>query len=190
MIKAIAAIALGALATISFPFAGEIDYSKDKHNQVRKASQKWYLPDATHNERVTLDFLQGHGITDKAALAVLMGNIRAESGFHTNICEGGARVPYSDCHRGGFGLIQWTSTNRYAGLGQFARRYGGDPSNLATQLRYMFNESQFQHCLSTWKTPGLGVSRYMDAAYRWLGWGVEGARTSYSYDYLSRFTFA
>jgi hypothetical protein len=47
-----------------------------------------------HNESRTLDFLQDRGVTDKNALATIMGNIRQESTFTPNICEGGARVPY------------------------------------------------------------------------------------------------
>ncbi len=188
MIKTIAAIALGALATISFPFTGEIDYSQDSHNQFEKKADKWILPGGSHNERVTLDFLQGHGITDKYALATLMGNIKAESLFHTNICEGGARVSYNACRVGGYGLIQWTTENRYNGLKHFANKYGGDPNSLATQLRYMFNEGQFQNNLHVWKTPGLSIQQYMDAAYRWLGWGVHGHRTTYAQQYLAKFT--
>jgi hypothetical protein len=41
---------------------------------------------------------------------------------------------------GGFGIIQWTSANRYYGLGDFAKKYGGSPSSLGTQLRYLTNE--------------------------------------------------
>jgi len=55
-------------------------------------------------------------ISDRNALATILGNIKSESNFHANICEGGARVPYNSCHRGGYGLIQWTSTGRYLGL--------------------------------------------------------------------------
>jgi hypothetical protein len=44
------------------------------------------------NEEKTLEFLQSRGITDKNALATIMGNIRQESTFHPNICEGGARM--------------------------------------------------------------------------------------------------
>jgi hypothetical protein len=46
------------------------------------------------NETKTVEFLQKRGITDKNALATIMGNIRQESTFTPNICEGGARVPY------------------------------------------------------------------------------------------------
>jgi len=26
----------------------------------------------------------------------------------------------------------------------------------------------------------------MNAAYRWLGWGIHGARTNYAYDYTKK----
>ena len=74
--------------------------------------------DCTPNEKRTLEFLQTRGIRSKNALAVVMGNIQQESRFDTLICEGGFRTGYHDCHRGGFGLIQWTTPNRYRGLGK------------------------------------------------------------------------
>ena len=56
----------------------------------------------------------------------------------------GARVPYGDCHRGGYNFIQWTSVNRYNNLGKFCNKYGCDPSSLEGQTRYMINENIFQ----------------------------------------------
>ena len=76
-------------------------------------------------EKKVLDFFIERGIKDKMALAVLLGNIKQESLFITNICEGGARVPYHRCHSGGFGLIQWTTTGRYGGLGRHANNIEG-----------------------------------------------------------------
>ena len=149
-------------------------------------AKRWVCEGCTENEREVLEFLQDRGIKDKVALAVVMGNIKQESKFHTNICEGGARVPYHHCHSGGFGLIQWTTHGRYTGLGQFARRYGGDPTELNTQLRWMVNEREWTKVEHIFKTPGLSVDGYMNAAYRWLGWGVHGNRTHYSNQYLNR----
>ena len=84
----------------------------------------WKCPDCSPAEQYVLKELQEHTkITDRNALATIMGNIKQESKFHSNICEGGARVPYSDCHRGGYGLIQWTTKNRYLGLGRFCDKY-------------------------------------------------------------------
>ena len=75
----------------------------------------------TATEQKVLNFFVDRGITDKMALAVILGNIKAESMFHPNICEGGARVNYEHCHRGGFGLIQWTTINRYMDSGTSPR---------------------------------------------------------------------
>ncbi len=149
-------------------------------------AKRWVCEGCTENEREVLEFLQDRGIKDKVALSVVMGNIKQESKFHTNICEGGARVPYHHCHRGGFGLIQWTTHGRYTGLGHFANRYGGDPTELNTQLRWMVNEREWTKVEHVFKTPGLSVDGYMNAAYRWLGWGVHGDRTYYSNQYLNR----
>ncbi len=89
----------------------------------------WKCIDCTPEEQYVLSELQDKTrITDKNALATILGNIKQESKFYSNICEGGARVPYSDCHRGGYGLIQWTTENRYLGLGLFCPMYNCDPS--------------------------------------------------------------
>jgi hypothetical protein len=137
------------------------------------------------HENATLAYFQDRGIKDRNALATIMGNIRQESTFVPNICEGGSRTSWRNCD-GGYGLIQWTSANRYYGLGDFAKRFGGSPSALHTQLRYLTNEVQWKEIESRMKTPGKSINRYMDYAYSWIGWGHHGARTSYAYDYASR----
>lgn len=138
------------------------------------------------NEQKTLEFLQARGIKDRHALATVMGNIKQESMFVSNICEGGARIPYSSCRSGGYGIIQWTSINRYNGLGSFANRYGGNPSHIDTQLRYMVTEPQWRRIEPALKAGGKSVNGYMQHAYSWLGWGIHGARTHYSNGYLNR----
>lgn len=148
-----------------------------------KEEPRWKGRNFTKTEARVLEFLQDRGITDRAALATILGNIKQESLFETRICEGGARVGYSSCHRGGFGLIQWTTEGRYNGLGHFSRNYGLDPNSLEAQLRYMVNENQWVSNEHVWKTPGLSIDQHMNAAYRWLGWGIHGARTTYSYQY-------
>ncbi len=137
------------------------------------------------NENATLAYFQDRGIKDRNALATIMGNIRQESTFVPNICEGGSRRSYSSCW-GGYGLIQWTSANRYYGLGDFAKKFGGSPSSLNTQLRYLTNEVQWQKIEERMKTPGKSINRYMDYAYDWIGWGHHGARTSYAHEYASK----
>ena len=137
------------------------------------------------NENVALNYFQDIGIKDRNALATIMGNIRQESTFVPNICEGGSRTSWNNCGRG-YGLIQWTSANRYYGLGDFAKKYGGSPSSLHTQLRYLTNEVQWKDIEERMKTPGKSINRYMDYAYSWIGWGHHGARTSYAHEYASK----
>ena len=79
--------------------------------EVEEYKYKWRLEGATIQEELALEAFQERGITDRLALATLMGNIKQESLFRTDICECGARVPYERCHSGGYGLIQWTTVN-------------------------------------------------------------------------------
>ena len=137
------------------------------------------------SENATLAFLQDYGVKDRNALATIMGNIKQESTFQSSVCEGGSITSYRNCY-GGYGLIQWTSANRYYGLGDFAKRYGGSPSSLQTQLRYLTNEVQWKRIEEKMKTPGKSIYSYMDYAYSWIGWGHHGARTAYAHDYASR----
>jgi hypothetical protein len=161
-----------------------------------KTATKEVAPDKTKEKRLickgcsnveqnALDYFQDIGIKDRNALATIMGNIKQESTFQSSVCEGGSITSYRNCY-GGYGLIQWTSANRYYGLGDFAKKYGGSPSSLQTQLRYLTNEVQWQRIEEKMKTPGKSINRYMDYAYSWIGWGHHGARTSYAHDYASR----
>jgi hypothetical protein len=136
-------------------------------------------------ENLAIEYFQEQGIRDRNALATILGNIKQESMFVPNICEGGSRTSYRGCWRG-YGLIQWTSADRYYGLGDFAKKYGGDPSSLQTQLRYLTNEVQWQRIVDRMKTPGKSINRYMNYAYSWIGWGIHGARTSYAHEYANR----
>ena len=52
------------------------------------------------NENATLAYFQSIGIKDRNALATIMGNIRQESTFIPNICEGGSRTSWGNCGRG------------------------------------------------------------------------------------------
>lgn len=150
----------------------------------------WSCPGCSENEAKTLEFLQERGIHDKAALATVMGNIRSESMFVTNICEGGARGPYETCRSGGFGLIQWTTVGRYNGLGHFCAKYDLDPNSIEGQLRWMVNEREWVRFEPYLKGEGQSIEYYMRHAYAWLGWGIKGARTQYSYNYYNRLTQA
>ena len=150
-------------------------------------SPSWKCPDCTPEEKYILQELQEKTkITDRNALATILGNIKQESKFIANICEGGARVPYDRCHRGGYGIIQWTSENRYLGLGNFAKKYGCDPSEFKCQTRYMINEPVFQKYLPMFEGSGESISQYMVPAYYWLGWGIKGNRETYSHNYYQK----
>ena len=151
----------------------------------------WKCEDCSPEEQYVLEQLQEHTkISDRNALATIMGNIKQESKFIPNICEGGARVSYSDCHSGGYGLIQWTSINRYNNLGKFCDKYGCDPSSLEGQTRYMINENVFQRYLPEFEGRGKTVSQYMVPAYYWLGWGIKGNRELYAYDYHKKLVWS
>ena len=129
-----------------------VEQSTDKQVEEKKVEKPeepkkkyWTCPDCSVEEQHVLEQLQTRAeITDKHALATIMGNIKQESKFFPNICEGGARVPYHHCHSGGYGLIQWTTHRRYRGLGHFSTNYECDPSSLECQTRYMINELEFQ----------------------------------------------
>ena len=113
-------------------------------------------------------------------------NIKQESNFRPNVCEGGAIVPYDRCLRGGYGLIQWTTKARYDGLGKFCKKYECDPSSVEGQTRYMINELKFRNDLYAFQLEHQQVNFYMNAAHYWLGWGVHGDRTKYSYTFLHK----
>jgi hypothetical protein len=158
---------------------------------VEPYEKTWQLPGGTPAEQYVLAELQKHTkISDRNALATILGNIKSESNFYPNICEGGARVPYRDCHRGGYGLIQWTSINRYNNLGKFCNKYGCDPSSLEGQTRYMINENIFQRYLPMFEGGGQTVRQYMVPAYYWLGWGIKGNREIYAYEYTNKLVLA
>ncbi len=178
------------------PVSGPPPFSIIREEPTSKTATRMVAPETpketrlickgcNEQENATLAYFQNRGIKDKNALATIMGNIRQESTFIPDICEGGSKTSYRNCG-GGYGLIQWTSANRYYGLGNFAKRYGGSPSSLHTQLRYLTNEVQWKEIEIKMKTPGKSIDRYMDYAYSWISWGHHGSRTDYAYDYAKR----
>lgn len=175
-------------STATVPSSDTAPVVEEAIEEIIVEEKRFKCPSCSPNEKIALEFLQERGIKDKYALATVMGNIKQESRFFPNICEGGARVPYNQCHSGGYGLIQWTTTNRYRGLGVFASRYLCKPEEMKCQLRYMTTEPQWIRASETFKTPGLSVDRYMNAAYYWLGWGIHGNRTYYTNQYVNLYT--
>lgn len=171
-------------------FINDVDKFEDVV-PIEMIEKEWKCPECNVNEQYVLAELQENTkITDRNALATIMGNIKQESKFFPNICEGGARVSYDKCYSGGYGLIQWTTLSRYKGLGDFCEKYDCDPSSLEGQTRYMINEDIFQNNLPMFEGSGLTVSEYMTPAYYWLGWGIEGDRRQYSYDYTKKLVWA
>jgi len=192
----VAACAYPTISQIKNPPALTIEpvvglVAADKVKEIEVVEKSWKCPGCNTNEKYVLEQLQEKTrISDRNALATILGNIKSESNFTPNICEGGARVPYDRCYSGGYGLIQWTSTGRYLGLGKFCKRYGCDPSSLEGQTRYMINEPIFQRYLPEFEGTGQTVRQYMVGAYYWLGWGIKGYREEYAYDYTKKMVFA
>ena len=195
MIKTIFGIGAAALASLS-PTTPEVKEevvtkSKPVEIPVVKYESTWKCPNCSPEEKYVLEKLQEKTkISDRNALATIMGNIKSESNFHANICEGGARVPYDQCLSGGYGLIQWTTVARYNGLGSFCKKYDCNPSSIEGQVRYMINENQFQKVLPEFEGRGYSISQYMAPAYYWLGWGIKGNREYYSYNYSKKLVWA
>ena len=52
----------------------------------------------------------------------------------------------------------------------------------------MVNEREWRLVEKHWKTPGKSINGYMQSAYRWLGWGIHGARTKYAHSYYDALT--
>jgi len=176
--------------TVDIEVVGKVNPKKVTPIEVEDA-KTWKCPGCTPNEKYVLQKLQEKTkISDRNALATIMGNIKSESNFTPNICEGGARVPYNRCYSGGYGLIQWTSTGRYLGLGKFCKRYGCDPSSLEGQTRYMINEPIFQKLLPEFEGGGMPVHQYMVPSFYWLGWGIKGKREHYAYEYTKKLVWS
>lgn len=177
-------------AACAYPSISEID-NPPRIVKLEVVEKKWTCPTCNKNEQYVLKELQERtNISDRNALAAILGNIKAESGFRPNVCEGGAIVPYKQCRRGGYGLIQWTTQKRYAGLGKFCKKYGCDPSSIEGQTRYMINENQFQKLLPEFEGHGFSIAQYMVPSYYWLGWGIKGYREQYAYNYSKKLVWA
>jgi len=175
--------------TVEEPVVGKV--VPEKIQKIEVVEKTWQCPGCNDNEKYVLAQLQEKTkISDRNALATIMGNIKSESNFIPNICEGGARVSYRNCTSGGYGLIQWTSIGRYNALGRFCSTYGCDPSSLEGQTRFMINETTFQRYLPEFEGNGQTVRQYMVAAYYWLGWGIKGYREQYSYDYTKKLVWS
>jgi len=194
-LTAMAATAFAAYSAMTTPppveTAVDVTVNEEQAVPLKVVEYSWKCEDCTPNEKYVLSELQKHTkIRDRNALATIMGNIKQESKFIPNICEGGARVPYHACRRGGYGLIQWTSVGRYNALGSFCNKYGCDPSSLEGQTRFMINETTFQRYLLEFEGSGKTVRQYMVPSFYWLGWGIKGLRETYAYEYTKKMVWA
>jgi len=140
----------------------------------------------TDTENKTLQFFHLTGVKDKNALGMIMGSIKQESRFLPAVCEGGFITTWEGCTRGGFGLIQFTSSHRYYGLGRYAASTGQHPESLNTQLEYILTEKEWKQASKIFKQMNLPMSRYDWAGYIWLGYGIKGNRLYYAFDYARR----
>ena len=178
--------AANSLTKPSFAVDGEARVALREIPTVLKTEQNLICKDCNENENRTLAFLQTQGIKDRNAIAAVMGNIRQESNFTSNVCEGGHKTSYAGCRVGGYGLIQFTSANRFRGLGRHAQLIKKDPSTIDAQLSYIVTEPQWKRIVNSLKTPGKSIKRYMGYTYSWIGWSTKGARASYAYAYANK----
>lgn len=90
-------------------------------------------------------FLVGKGLTPVQAAGV-MGNLQAESGFNPKRVQG-TKTPDGDKDnitvdgKTGYGLAQWTDRSRQQNLDNFAKGKGTITGDLATQLDFLYAES-------------------------------------------------
>ena len=92
------AVGLAAFATYSAMTTPPPVATAPPQSRFLWCHKTWKCPDCTENEKYVLKQLQAKTrITDRNALATILGNIKQESKFIPNICEGGARVSYRDC---------------------------------------------------------------------------------------------
>lgn len=196
-----AATSAATLPTPSFASTSTLEKNLTEVIKTQETATKEVAPEKPKDKRLTcigcnsneltvLNALQDEGVVDKVAVATIMGNIKQESTFIPNICETSGIGLYHHCKSGGFGILQWTDSARYNGLGNFAKKYGGDPSSIDTQVKYMFYESDWNMIKDYMKKPGGTINDYMRLAYRWIRWGHKGPRELYANQYLNKITYS
>ena len=163
--------AAALFAVYGMPSAPPVPVQESKVVELEVTPTAWTCPDCTENEQYVLAELQKHTkISDRNALAAIMGNIKQESNFVPNICEEEIEFLTTIAIAGVMVLFSGPPINRYNNLGKFCENYGCDPSSLEGQTRYMINESTFQKYLPEFEGRGFTVSQYMVPSYYWLGW--------------------
>ena len=93
MIKKLLSLAL--ILPISSACAVEYKVEDKTITPVEVEKSSWKCPDCSPEEQYVLEQLQEHTkITDRNALATIMGNIKQESLFIPNICDGHVLLIY------------------------------------------------------------------------------------------------
>lgn len=137
------------------------------------------------------DFLLSKGLTPTAAAGIL-GNLAVESGLDPAKVQGGSEsstiVPGE-----GYGLAQWTSTSRQAGLASYAASLHQPVDSLSVQLNYLWqeissgSEGVTPALLNSAPTPQAAAQLFAQDYERPAGTSSYATRESYAVDYFDEF---
>jgi hypothetical protein len=174
-----------------------------------------YSTSTFSNAQPIIDFFKGQGITDKKALAVILGNLQQESSLNPLACEsiGGPAPSLTSCTptktssgywRTGVGILQWSNPNNVSGrrdqLFAYCNSKGLDVNALSSQLQFLITEWDWtksdgaQKCFVTaGKQMGSAPDNYKLAtpnsywycAAYWTRWGSVGCRVTYASNWLN-----
>lgn len=107
--------------------------------------RRWFFgkgDGGTNNAELIWKYLESKGL-GSSAIAGIMGNIQAESGFMPNRVQGSGVQTAPEITvdgKTGYGLCQWTFPTRQQALKDFAASKGKSSSDLETQLDFMLEE--------------------------------------------------
>jgi hypothetical protein len=107
-------------------------------------------PDNTDNTKdVVASYLSQAGL-GKAGIAAVLGNAQQESGFESDVNEGGARgMPNSDVaedNSDGYGVFQMSGAQKQAFL-NYANARNLNPQDVNTQMQYLMQDPQFTNAI-------------------------------------------
>lgn len=150
-----------------FNMAGPINFGLSSSSSIDSSSYSVITPDGVSvyadnltigaSSKIIWDFLKGNGLSDYAASGVL-GNLESESGLRSNNLQNTAveKLGLSDVEytkkvddgtytnftldSAGYGLAQWTTSGRKAGLLNMAKAAGTSIADYNTQLKYLWKE--------------------------------------------------
>lgn len=112
------------------------------------------------------NYFIGKGFSDEAAAGIL-GNLKQESGFNPKLTEGGREAAENETPKNGvgFGIVQWTFTDRQQPLVDLAKSQGKNTTDLDLQLDYIWweLENKYTGTLSSMKE----VKSVEEAALVW-----------------------